>query len=183
MNDLIRKLKRLVSELESYDYCNNLSKVEEIAGEIAATASMIQNDNHNMNITSDFKKISKLQFIYKPVTVINYYDGDYLERFSEQRTRELKSANVLELHDKFWTSNNVERGNIFGSIPTELIPKNSVDELLYMGWELTDVIVYEVDNNMDLSDIAELCTIKFKYYIVATEKRDNSILVLHYDIR
>lgn len=182
MNDLIRKLKRLVSELESYDYCNNSNKVNQIADEIVTTATIIKKSTHKIDFSPGLEKISIIPFIYKPITVRNYYEGDYLERFSSQRTNDLKNANVLELHNKFWTSNNVERGNIFGSLPTELIPKDSVTKLLNMGWELADATVYEVDKTMSLSEVFEICNNNFPYYIITSEKKDNYLIVLQFNI-
>ncbi len=189
MNESIKKLKRLISELESYAYCDNSKKVCQLSEEIITIATTVKEEFSNANsklhtnyMASYLDKISCLPFVYKPVTVKNYYEGNYLERFSEQRTDELKRAGVLELHDKFWTSNNVERGNVFGSIPAELISKESVSKLLDMGWEHADVTIYEVTKQMKLNELIEICNKSFNYYIIATEMRNNCKLILHFEI-
>ncbi|MGF7056575.1 hypothetical protein [Brassicibacter mesophilus] len=190
MNESVRRLKRLVSELESYAYCENSKKVIQLSDEIVTIAASIKKEFNSKksktsfydNEYSELEKISSLPFIFKPVTVRNYYEGNYLEKFSEQRTDELKRTGILDLHDKFWTSNNVERGNIFGSIPIELIPKDAVSKLLGMGWEHADVTIYEVVKQMKLTQLINLCDKNFKHYIIATEMRNNSRLVLHFDL-
>ena len=190
MNESVKKLKRLVSELESYAYCDNSKKVFQLSDEIITTASLIKKEFNGGNFEACFngeeyeelEKISSIPFIYKPVTVRNYYEGDYLEKFSEQRTDDLKRTGILELHDKFWTSNSVERGNIFGSIPIELIPKDAASKLLDLGWEYADVTIYEVIQEMKLTKLIDFCDKNFKHYIIATEMRNNSRLVLHFNV-
>lgn len=194
MKNSIKAVKRLVSEMESYVYCDNYDKVNELANELFNATKIIKekcdkagNSQNNdfrsiVNEYPGFSLISTLPFLYKPILVKNYYDGDYLERFSRRRTEDLKGAKVLDLHNKFWMSNNVESGNVFGSIPLELISKESANALLSSGWKKTDVSIFEIEEGINFKELDRFCSKTFEYYIVATEMRNNTKLVLNYDI-
>lgn len=192
MKDAIRITKRLVSEMESYIYCDNYSKISQLTDELIDILSQIKaqcnnagklaKNNKENAIYPGFKLISTLQFLYKPILVKNYYEGDYLEKFGMRREEELKRANVFELHNKFWTSNNVEGGNVFGSIPLDLISREAAQKLSSFGWKETEVSVYEIGKEIDIRELDEFCSKTFSHYIIATEMRNNTILVLKYNI-
>ncbi|WIV10450.1 hypothetical protein [Proteiniborus sp. MB09-C3] len=195
MRNTIKVVKRLVSEMESYIYCNNCNKVNQLADELLKATNMIKEqcantnkygNNYTNKVTFNeypgFSLISTLPFLYKPIEVKNYYDGDYLEKFSGRRTDDLKRAGALELHNKFWMSNNVEGGNIFGSVPLELIRKDSAKTLLSYGWKKADVSIYEIEEGISLRELDRICSINFKNYIIATEMRNSTKLVLNFDI-
>lgn len=194
MRNAIKVVKRLVSEMESYIYCNNYDKVNQLADEILIATRMIKeqcdntirfgNENERGRIKEypGFSLISTLPFLYKPTEIKNYYDGDYLEKFSERRTDDLKRAGALELHNKFWMSNNVESGNIFGSVPLELIDKDAVSTLLSYGWEQVDVSIYEISESINTRELDKFCSGAFNHYIIATEMRNGTKLVLDFNI-
>lgn len=192
MRDTIKTVKRLVSEMESYIYCNNYNKVNQLADELLNMTKKIKEqcaniDSYGNNINKaandypGFTLISTLPFLYKPIEVKNYYEGDYLEKFGEKRTEDLKSAKALELHNRFWMSNNVESGNVFGSVPLELISKDSANALLSYGWEKTEVSIYETEE-VNLKELDRFCSRTFRRYIIATEMRNNTKLILKYSI-
>lgn len=190
MRNTIKTLKRLVSEMESYVYCSNYDKVNQLANELLNLTKIIKeqsstygNDNNKtINDYPGFTSISTLSFLYKPIEVKNYFDGNYLERFGERRTEDLKDAKALELHNKFWMSNSVESGNVFGSIPLELISKDTANILRSRGWETSEVTIYEVEEEMSQKELDEFCDRIFSHYIIATEMRNKTKLVLKYDI-
>lgn len=194
MRNTIKAIKRLVSEMESYIYCNNYDKVNQLADELFNASKIIKEQCANTirfgNNTErgrsveypGFSLISTLPFLYKPTEIRNYYDGDYLEKFNERRTDDLKRAGALELHNKFWMSNNVEGGNIFGSIPLELIDKDSAKALLSYGWKQADVTIYEIDETISLRELDRICSGVFNHYIIATEMRNSTKLVLDFNI-
>ncbi|MTI65912.1 MAG: hypothetical protein FH753_04840 [Firmicutes bacterium] len=187
MREEIHELKKAVSDLESYVNIYNKEKINEIVQRIIDISSSINNKvNDNNEIENDnFEEISYLTtvpFLYKPVTKKDYYEGDYLETFSMQRTDELKRANTLDLHNKFWNSNCVENGNIFGSVPEELLSKDSVDSLLSSGWLSVDVNIYEVNDNIDYFDLENLCENNFTNFLIVTERKEDKYLILEYKI-
>lgn len=194
MRNTIKAIKKLVSEMESYIYCNNYNKVNQLADELLNATKMIKEqcanidrfgNDTNRGIVKEypgFSLISTLPFLYKPIEVKNYYDGDYLEKFGERRTDDLKRAGVLELHNRFWMSNNVEGGNVFGSIPLELIKKDAARTLLSYGWEQAEVSIYEIGEGISSKDLDRFCSGAFNYYIIATEMRNGEKLVLDFNI-
>jgi len=70
---------------------------------VALEESICSNDN------IELEKISTETFLYKPITVKNYYEGDYLERFGELRTSDLQSCKLLEKHNQFWKAYEVHK--------------------------------------------------------------------------
>lgn len=189
MRESIRNLKKLVSSLESYVYINNENMVLDISDEIIKSVNHIKNivSNNNQEIAvednemdSRLTLISNMDFLYKPLTKKNYYEGDYLEKFSDERTRELKNSKALDLHDKFWTSNGVEKGNVFGSIPKDLIREESINSLISYGWKKTEVSVYEVIDGTKIEEVSKICKEIFNYFLIVKEMRNKGILVLEY---
>lgn len=193
MRNTIKTIKRLVSEMESYVYCDNYRKVNQLADELLNLTNTIKEQCTNPRRTGSndiigtpneypgFTLISNLPFLYKPIEVRNYYDGDYLEKFGARRTDDLKRADALDLHNKFWMSNNVESGNVFGSIPLELISKDSANALSSSGWKKANVSIYEIEDSISLKELDRFCLMAFDNYIIATEMRNNTRLVLKYD--
>lgn len=195
MRNTIKLVKKLVSEMESYIYCGNYNKVNELADELFDAAKLIKEQCKTASSQGKkgikelvnkeypgFSLISTLPFLYKPIEVKNYYDGDYLEKFNVRRTDDLKRAGVLDLHNKFWMSNNVECGNVFGSIPLELINEESANVLLSYGWKRADVSIYEVVEDINQKELDRICSLTFNYYIIATEMRNSTKLVLNFHI-
>lgn len=187
MKEEIRELKKLVSKMESYIYCDNynnalgiIKDIKDIADRLNKEIYAKNNDDMYYKNSSNIELIATVPFLYKPVIVNNYYEGDYLERFAEQRTDELKNAEVIEVHDKFWTFNSVEKGNVFGSIPKELISDKQVDKLLNYGWKDILVDIYEVNDILELNDLEKLCKKYMKHFLIVSEVKNNDILVLEY---
>ncbi|WDV47272.1 hypothetical protein PV797_06080 [Clostridiaceae bacterium M8S5] len=159
------EVKEIV-ELSSHIY-EQLKKVDDL---------VVDTDN---KIDSEvFEHASSLDFLYKPTTIENYYEGNYLELFAERRSRELQDSGAMLIHNKFWTANNVIYGNIFGSIPKELITKESVDKLLRYGWETVLVHIYEIKGGMEYTKLYDICKQKFEKYLIVSEKKNNTNLVL-----
>lgn len=190
MREQVFKLKKLVYEMESYLYKDNINKIIEIAKEISIISSKISADNKENLIkeeviSSTFIKsdeiefISSVKFLIKPVTKKNFYEGDYLEKFSLQRTDELKRANVLDVHNKFWSVNEIVKGNIFGSIPIDLIDDESMNLLNIYGWEKVDVNIYKLLLNSN-SQIFKFCENKFDKFLIVNVKKTNEYFVLEY---
>lgn len=189
MKSRVLELKRTVSELESYIYNNNKEEINRLTDKIKYIVGKIETINKGDN-KKDYNELGKygmkvitsIPFLYKPLTKKNYYEGTYLEKFAEQRTDDLKRAKVLDIHNKFWTSNNVERGNVFGSLPTELIDISSKNSLMTYGWNEVNVIIYEVDDNSSIYEISKMCDKFMENYLIVTEKGKGKILVLEYKI-
>ena len=199
MRDQVFKLKKLVYEMESYIYNNNKDKIFDLAKEISEVSSVIMSgissnksksnteieEQVNNDLAEDIKVLDGLEylntieFLYKPVTKKNYYDGDYLEKFSTQRTDELQRANVIEIHNRFWAINEIEKGNIFGSIPKELINDDSKRLLLRYGWEEAKVNIYKFSVKSRF-EATKLCGKNFEKYLIIKEKKNGEYFALEY---
>lgn len=104
------------------------------------------NPKHLVSNETDLKleKISEETFLYKAVTVKNYYEGDYLENFSIVRTSDLKTSGVFEIHNKFWEAHEVNGGNIFATIPQALVDSQQSAKLEKLNWDKVQVDIYEI---------------------------------------
>lgn len=128
------------------------------------------------------EKINELTFLYKPMEKKNYLEGDYLERFSSQRDSDLQKSNAMKIHNTFWKANSVEHGNIFGSVPIDLIDENAATKLLYSGWRIAEVYIYDVKSEMDLWELNDRCLKQFENFLIVREKKDGYTLIFEYKI-
>lgn len=128
------------------------------------------------------EKINELTFLYKPMEKKNYLEGDYLERFSSQRDSDLQKSNAMRIHNTFWKANSVEHGNIFGSVPIDLIDENAATKLLYSGWRIAEVYIYDVKSEMDLWELNDRCLKQFENFLIVKEKKDGYTLIFEYKI-
>lgn len=128
------------------------------------------------------EKINELTFLYKPMEKKNYLEGDYLEKFSSQRDNELQKSNAMKIHNTFWKANSVEHGNIFGSVPIDLIDENAASKLLNCGWRIAEVCIYDVKLAMDLWELNDRCLKQFENFLIVKEKRDGYTLIFEYKI-
>ena len=130
-----------------------------------------------------FKTINTIPFLYKPIEVTNPYEGNYLESFSRQRHEQLTSAGAIAQHNNFWTDHNVMRGNIFGSVPCELLSEDSVYALKRMGWEEVKVDVLDFGRRVtDVKAISEFLDENFNHYIMIKEENTQSTLALKFAV-
>lgn len=132
------------------------------------------------------EKISETTFLYKPVTTKNYYEGDYLERFSEIRTSNLQSCGAFDLHNKFWQAHEVLGGNVFATIPTELITDPQETKLDHLGWYKANVDIHEINvdegNQLPIYKVNNNISKLFEHYLLVREVYGNILMVLHYKI-
>ncbi|QUH21184.1 hypothetical protein [Alkaliphilus sp. B6464] len=136
------------------------------------------------NDNIQLEKISQEKFLYKPVMSRNYYEGDYLERFGETRTSDLKSCKLLEIHNQFWKAYEVQKGNIFASIPKELATLEQSQRLESLEWDEVEVNVYEVKKcNLNKKDFTKYIEKVFRHHILVLEVYSNVIMVLEYNLK
>ncbi len=186
MSAKIESLKHSVLQLEyamsinDVDIIKNMTRViANTAQEIANTVSMIEQKETGVY----FKRINTIPFLYKPVYTENPYSGDFLEKFSRERTRQLARAGAIDQHNQFWMAHQVINGNIFGSVPKELISENAVFELKRMGWE--EVMVEIIDFGETATDIKQLydfCSANFNKFIFINEQSTKANLALKFAV-
>lgn len=140
----------------------------------------------NQEFELKVKKISEETFLFKPVTVKNYYEGDYLENFSALRTSDLQASGVLDVHNRFWEAHEVSSGNIFATIPLELVNNTQAGKLQRLSWKEVQVDIYEIDTEVleklpkyKLNDTIEKM---FGHYLLIREVYGNILMILHYKL-
>lgn len=141
-------------------------------------------NNHSGDIFFDkiAERMNELTFLYKPMQKENYLEGDYLEKFGSQRDMELQKSNAMRIHNQFWKANTVEHGNIFGSVPLDLINESAASKLLSYGWRLANVVIYDVKVGLDLWELNDHCLREFDNYLIIKEKKDGYTLIFEYNI-
>ncbi|QUH25260.1 hypothetical protein [Serpentinicella alkaliphila] len=190
MNSLITNIKTTVKKLS----LNNPKREVEIIEKLIENLSLYKQEvikSGGFNSKSEGKlnyhglkidKISDEVFLYKPVTTKNYYDDDYLEKFSEIRTSDLSYSGVLEIHNKFWGAHEIMSGNIFATTPLELIDSSQCKKLQKLNWELINADIYEVKADSSISKLALLNAIEkmFRSYLLVREVSGNILMVIEF---
>lgn len=72
--------------------------------------------------------------LIKNVEVDDLYEDNYLVNFCEERTRELMKARAINTHNEFWKQHQTVAGNVYGSVPSELLRKENIEILMDYGW-------------------------------------------------
>lgn len=135
----------------------------------------------NRKFTSEL--INELQFLYKPTERINVFEGNYLEKFAEERTDQLMKSRSINQHNEFWKMHQTVRGNVYGSVPMELITGESVDTLKRFGWKGVSVRIYDFGVlNVEVDELITYIEEAYEYYILLFEEETNTHLVLEYEI-
>lgn len=131
--------------------------------------------------TRDFKIINTIEFLYKPMYFQNIYEGNEIEYFSKDRTEELVESGAIEVHNDFWQTHEIIYGNVYGSVPLELVGKEGVGKLLKCGWKKATVDVVEFNRELGVAKIREISEKKYRHYILLKEIETESILLLRYN--
>lgn len=181
MQQLIYELKRYILELEkdvsTKDVDKNLDNIISICKDIKKRIEY----NNKPVADIELKKINSILFMYKPITRGDYLSGNYLEQFSEERTSELKDAKAMDIHNEFWVQHEPVKGNVFGSIPKELLNEKAIKVLEKSRWKEAKVNIYEISSNeKDKRKIIKYCDENFGYFILIKEKSTSTLLILEY---
>ncbi len=184
MKTEIYNIKKLTIELERAAEFGNVDRVQNLLDEIMIFCNKIKEDikdSKNVSHKVDIEQINQIPFLYKPILKKNYYEGNYLEQFARQRTYELKNTRALDMHNKFWQSYEAIRGNVFGSLPSELIRYDSIEKLKRYGWQETMVDVLEVkERKCTIRDLTEHCEQNYNHFVIINEKYTGAELILYY---
>ncbi len=186
MSAKIESLKHSVLQLEHAIATDDLARIKQMVRVIADTARQIEN-NYAMIEQKEtgvyFKRINVIPFLYKPMYTSNPYAGNFLENFSRERTHQLARAGALDPHNKFWTDYQVVNGNIFGSVPKELLSDDSIFELKRMGWEEVAVEVLDFGKSAtDIKQLYEFCSANFNKFIFINEQATATHLALKFAV-
>jgi len=184
MQEELYDIKRAIYNIERNQWdkesvIRNLDRIIEICNNLKSKTYATASKEEVLSI--NLRKINTLPFIYKPIMRKNYFEGTYLEKFSEARTKELKEAGALDIHNEFWKNHQPIKGNIFGSVPKELLDERSVQSLFKSQWKEVMVDIYDIFD-VDLENLIKYCDKNVEYYILINEKSTSSNLLLVYNI-
>ncbi|WP_432408824.1 hypothetical protein [Wukongibacter sp. M2B1] len=187
MEQEILALKRAIIELERNKSINDDNTVIKNIDKIIYICEKIKEDfqKQDESVYKDVRcaKINTIKFIYKPLRVKNYFEGDYIVRFAEDRSRDLKDAKALDVHNEFWIQHKTIKGTIFGSVPKELLKEKELKSLLMSGWKEAEVDILEIKDCFDdIREIIKFCENRFSNYILIQEELTKSHLILNYKI-
>lgn len=127
--------------------------------------------------------INDVEFLVKTVSVTNAYSDDYLENFVKVRSDQLENAKAMDAHNEFWMNYMVIHGNVFGSVPRELLKVDSSDKLKSFGWKAVKVSVFDFGKALERTlAFYEYCDLEFGNYIIVKEVETEAYLLLQYHL-
>lgn len=193
MSNEIYKLKNLLYDLEYYIQRNRRSEIKKSTEEIRKICDEIEKtyteDEISLGIEESthrekcFEVINLLDFIFIPFNYKMQDDNIYIENFSKRRFENLKEANVLGDHNNFWSKHETIDGNIYGSVPIELLNAKKVALLEQYGWEKVKVEILDFNcSDFNQKQIKKYCKENLHRYIIIKENETSEILVLNYNL-
>src|SRR6056297_654602 len=193
MSNEIYRLKNLLYDLEYYIQRNRHSDISKSTQEIRKICDEIDNEYATDEISLEveessqkekcFQIINILDFIYIPFNYKMQDDNVYIKNFSKRRFENLKEASVLSDHNKFWSQHETIDGNIYGSVPIELLNAKKVALLEKSGWEKVSVEILDFNcSDLNQKQIKQYCKENLYRYIIIREKETSEILVLNYNL-
>lgn len=129
-----------------------------------------------------FSVINSIPFLIKSVDMNDMDNDNYLISFCEDRTRELMKARAINTHNEFWKQHETLAGNVYGSVPSELLRNENNDILREYGWieKSVDIIDFKM-SGFTKERIIKYVSEHFKSYIIVHETRTKTLLVLRYN--
>lgn len=179
-------VKRIASHIEWAITIGNNDKLQTHLDEMIIMCNKIKSEmeeQKDIGKNIEVEIINEIDFLYKPILKKDYYEGTYLEEFSEKRSEDLKLSNAITNHNKFWQSYEIIKGNIFGSMPKELLTDKGVMDLERSGWDQCKVEVIDIlQRHCEFKELVEFCDVKYGKYVIVKEKSSDMEMVLHYMI-
>ncbi len=129
-----------------------------------------------------YNVINTIPFMVKPVDEAGMLRENYLVNFCEDRTRQLMECKSINAHNEFWKNHDTISGNVYGSVPAELVQNENLLTLKSYGWHevMVDILDFSFSKYSE-EEILGYASDNFKYYIVVRESETDSILVLRYN--
>lgn len=193
MNYSFKDLKEATSRLESAVKRADSEDVEIYVKLICNIATQIKSDfwsDHFSENTVEiqplspknevFQPINSIPFLYKPMYFNNVYESNEIEYYAKERTEELVESGAIDAHNDFWQQHQIVYGNVYGSLPLELIRKSQADQLKRCGWKKNDVEIIEVKGEYNEEELRKIAAKHFRHYIIIKEKETKSSLILRY---
>lgn len=144
--------------------------------------SIAEDDDTDTDRGVVFTVINTIPFLVKKVGNEDIYADNYLVSFCEERTRELMKARAINTHNEFWKQHQTVAGNVYGSVPSELLRQEHIEILKDYGWHDAEVDIIDFKlSGYNKDRILKYVSENFKSYIIVDEIRTKSLLVLRYN--
>lgn len=187
MLDRINALKAAVLELElavkendGSGFNRTLQTIRDMCSDLKLVTQSRETETRK---DLPYQTINTIPFVMKPVMRENLFEGNYLEAFSEERTEQLMHSRAINNHNEFWKQHETIRGNVYGSVPVELIAEDSVAALVNYGWEIVEVDILDFGRKrVDIRQVTEFCQKNFDYFILVKESSTDTILALVFNM-
>jgi len=187
MKNKINSLKVAVNELEkaadSSDgaaFKAQLQNIKELCNQLKIAVSPTDaTANHEL----PYKRINSISFIVKPMLRGDMFEGNYLEQFAEERTEQLMNSRAINQHNEFWKQHDTLNGNVYGSVPMELLSEESSSILLNAGWDEVEVEILDFGGfRPDYRSVSLFCSKNFDNYILVKEITTETVLALVFNM-
>lgn len=167
----MRSVRRLLSSVE-----------QEFVKAVSSTKTVMHSHEDQSGMSpKPYRIINTLAFMYKPTKRIDIFEGGYLEFFGEERTAQLMQAMAINQHNEFWKQHNTIHGNVYGSVPKELIKPENAKQLEQFGWQEVNVNILDFGQTVENErELVQYCSSCFSHYILILEESTGSYLVLEY---
>lgn len=184
MESNVQALKHYIYELEYALTIDEYDRVRNVARKMKENIKSIENELDAVTNSATgiyYNHINTLEFVYKPVDVSDPFKGDYLERYSIERTYDLTKAGAKDGHDAFWAEHNILKANVFGIVPVGMIGEDAARQLQRLGWIRVNVDVLDFGHiDHDLKNIYRYCEDSFDHYLTIKEEQTDSTVVLKF---
>jgi hypothetical protein len=139
-----------------------------------------QDDDSDRGVV--YSVINSIPFLVKNVETEDIYEDNYLVNFCEERTRELMKGRAINTHNEFWKQHQTVAGNVYGSVPSELLRTENIEILKDYKWieKSVDIIDFKI-SGYSKDRILKYVSENFRSYIIVDEIRTSSLLVLRYN--
>lgn len=194
MHNSIMQMQKYLTELDRYivngdmeGFQSGIKNIRQMCDHLEATfkEDIEHHKRSQARYHSKYKRefINDVTFLVKTVSVTNAYSDDYLENFVKVRSDQLETAKAMDAHNEFWMNYTVVHGNVFGSVPMELIKIESIEKLRSFGWKEVCVSVFDFGKDLERTmAFYEYCDLEFGSYIIVRETETDSYLLLKYHL-
>lgn len=189
----LEELKEAVKRFEKSIHAYKDDDVEKYSQLIANIAEQIKSEYWQKYVEKDqiqilpkyshdavFKRINEIKFLYKPMFLVDIYEGNEIEFYVKERTEELMESASLDSHNEFWQDHQSIYGNVYGSVPKELLSEHSIIKLKKCGWHEVNVDIFEMNADLTGKALRAYVEKQFRHYVIVKEMATETILVLRY---
>lgn len=186
LKEAVNRLEEAIDDVDAEDVDMCVRLIKNIASQIKTEfwSQHIENESIVIQPTTasekEYRVLNTIEFLYKPMHFINAYEGNDIEYYSRERTEELLESGAIDAHNEFWQTHDTIFGNVYGSLPIELINRDMIGKLIKYGWKKTNVDILEYRNDYDEQTIRKVAEQKYRHYIIIREKETQGLLILRY---